>query len=100
MVDERALVGFEICAAWTVESVMIAESDLRPAVCRRVRSGKRSGADSCRPGIGLPAAPPSTERDLLPALMPASFSACTDGGDDTGGVGYAQFRGIAGALPT
>ena len=77
-----------MCAAWTEESVMMVERDLRPAACRRVRSGKKSPADSCRPCDGQPAVLPSVEDISLLVISPSSFSLCMEEGDDTGGVGY------------
>jgi len=79
---------------------MMVERDLRPAVCRCVRSGKKSLADSCRPRDGQPAVPPSMEDISLLLVSPSSFPLCMEEGDDTGGVGYTALWGISVELLT
>ena len=41
-------VGFERCAAWTGEFVVMLDKGFRPAVCRRVRKGMMLVPDCCR----------------------------------------------------
>ena len=87
VVDGREEVGFEMCAAWTDELVVMLDKGFDPPERRRVRNGMTTFPDGCRNRQGRQA---TSEFGSvfwgLPSL-PALALRVEDDEDDGGGVG-------------